>query len=100
MKSLDKRVKEKVMHEITDVVQAVEFLEWAKYENGSDSTWSIQYYGFGEHFTHWAGDGTFIDFEVDRGTGISWRMMSTILIESANNLRELIKREYQERITK
>lgn len=96
MKKLDKEDQERLFNNIEDVNQAISFFEWAKDHRGRDSCWSIQYYGFGEHFTHWSGDGTFIDFNIDKGQGINWNVMKSILIESANNLREAMKKEYEE----
>ena len=70
--------------------EAVEWLNFAT-EHGNDVVWSIQYYGFGEHFTFWRGDGTFDDFNIDKGTGISWKKMQEIIIESAQSLYTIQK---------
>lgn len=65
-----------------------EAIEWLDFVNsrGEDPQWSIQYYGFGEHFTFWSGYGGFIDFDIDNGTGIDWHKMKEIIIESAQTL--------------
>ena len=84
--------------EIRTLREAFEFFEWAKNENGQDCAWSIQYYGFGEHFTFWAGDGSFDDFNIDRGQAISWEKMKEILIYCANRLREVMQKQRKERL--
>ena len=94
---MEKEEKKYLKNNINEIVKAIDFFEWAKDHRGRDSMWSIQYYGFGEHLTHWSGDGTFLDFNIDKGQGISWNKMKSILIESANNLREAMKEEYEER---
>lgn len=99
IKHIDKLQEEKVYklkRVITTAKDAADFFDWAKEHNGRDSCWSIQYWGFGEHFTHWSGDGTFIDFCLDKGQGIDWAKMQKILIESANNLREAMQNEYMD----
>ena len=77
--------------------EAIELLDFIC-SRGEDPQWSIQYYGFGEHFTFWSGYGHFIDFHdignggIDRGTTISWVDLKKIIIESANSLLEDIKK--------
>lgn len=94
---MEKEEQKYFKNEIVEIKKAIEFFEWAKEHRGRDSSWSIQYYGFGEHLTYWPGDGTFTDFNIDKGQGISWDKMKSILIESANNLREAMNKEYGER---
>lgn len=65
--------------------EAVAFLEFVTMR-GEDPQWSIQYYGFGEHFTFWSGYGGFIDFDIDNGTAISWQKLKDIIVESAQAL--------------
>jgi hypothetical protein len=71
-----------------DAVALFDFIK----ERGEDPHWSLQYYGFGEHLTFWAGYGGFWDFDVDNGTAFNWVRMKEIIIESAqdmyDNLRE------------
>lgn len=93
---IDKERTKRCNTVINTVEEAISFFDWAKEHNGRDSCWSIQYWGFGEHFTHWSGDGTFIDFCLDKGQGIDWAKMQKILIESANNLREAMQNEYMD----
>ena len=71
--------------------EAVAFLNfWTR--RGQDPQWSIQYYGFGEHFTFWSGFGGFYDFDIDNGTAISWNRLKEIIIESAQSLWEDLKK--------
>jgi len=69
--------------------QAVKFFDFIT-RHGHAGAWSIQYWGFGEHFTFWAGFGTFIDFGVDQNTPITWDKMKEIIIESAQDLYDEI----------
>ena len=71
--------------------EAIEFLDFVNIR-GEDPQWSIQYYGFGEHFTFWSGYGGFIDFGIDNGTAINWERMKEIIIESAQALYDDIKK--------
>jgi len=71
--------------------EAIEFLDFVNIR-GEDPQWSIQYYGFGEHFTFWSGYGGFIDFGIDNGTAINWETMKKIIIESAQALYDDIKK--------
>lgn len=74
--------------------EAIKFLEQdLKYDD--HTKWSIRYYGFGEHFTFWPGDGTFIDFGIDDDTAISWEQMKQILIQSA-----MARKEFKENLLK
>lgn len=77
----------KMLHmKIKTFKDAIRFLDWAK-SNGFDVFWSIQYYGFGEHFTFWTGFGGFHDFGIDQNTPITWRRMKEIIIQSARDLQ-------------
>jgi len=71
--------------------EAIAFFEFVT-KRGEDPQWSIQYYGFGEHFTFWSGYGGFIDFNIDNGTAISWERLKEIIIESAQELYYEIKK--------
>lgn len=71
--------------------EAVAFFNFVT-KRGEDPQWSIQYYGFGEHFTFWSGYGGFIDFNIDNGTAINWRRLKEIIIESAQSLWEDLKK--------
>lgn len=79
--------------------EAIQFLE-KELLYDEHTKWSIRYYGFGEHFTFWPGDGTFIDFGVDDDTPITWDKMKQIIIESAmarkdfrNKMNDVINNE-------
>jgi len=91
LQNIVKEEEQMLNTDILSITEAIAFFEWAKEQKGTDSVWSIQYWGFGEHFTHWSGDGTFLDFNIDKGQGISWYQMKGILVESANNLREVMR---------
>lgn len=69
--------------------EAVEFFDDI---HGWEPVWSIQYYGFGEHFTFWRGDGTFDDFHIDHNTPITWEKLKEIIIKSAESKMELDKK--------
>jgi len=62
--------------------EAIKYFEKLR-KSGDDPQWSIQYWGFGEHFTFWAGYGTFIDFGIDRGSAFGWDKLKKIILESA-----------------
>ena len=72
--------------------EAVKFLDYMN-EHGEGFNWSIRYYGFGEHFTFWAGLGGFIDWHFDRGTAISWKEMKKVIIDSAQYLYDELEAE-------
>ena len=75
------------MTEPETFTEAVEYLD-KKGQNIEALYFSIQYYGFGEHFTTWARQDGFIDFGIDDGTVISWPRMKEIIIETAQHLYE------------
>lgn len=75
------------------IEEAIAYLESKSF--GDNFGWSIRYYGFGEHLTFWAGDGTFIDFGIDQDTKINWDKMKQIIIESA-----MARKEFDEKTKK
>lgn len=76
---------------IEKVEDATKFFDYVREHTGYDCAWSLQYYGFGEHFTFWPGDGTFTDFNIDKGTAFGWGKMKVILVVSAKHLQEHLK---------
>ena len=87
MMKIEDPYKEVLSKEIKTFKGACDFFDFANM-HGEGFGWSIQYYGFGEHFTFWAGYGTFDDFDIDKGTQIPWERMKEIIIESAESLRK------------
>jgi len=75
-------------------IEAVEFFDLLQNNHSYQPIWSIQYYGFGEHFTCWSGFGTFTDFNINLNTTIDWKKMKEIIIESAKYIYEELEEHY------
>jgi hypothetical protein len=91
-KAIDEDYKAKVKK--MSLTQAIQFLEKElKYDEHTG--WSIRYYGFGEHFTFWMGDGSFLDFNMDGDTKITWEKLKEIIIESA-----MARKEFKDKLSK
>ena len=77
-----------------DITEAILYLE-DKLKYNENIGWSIRYYGFGEHFTFWCGDGSFIDFGIDEDTKITWNKFKQVIIESA-----MAKKDFETEVDK
>ena len=74
------------------IEEAIAYLD-EKLKYDKHCGWSIRYYGFGEHLTFWAGDGSFIDFGIDQDTKLTWDKMRQLIIESA-----MCRKEFEDKL--